>query len=513
MNVLRNRAALVAALLICGCLFAFAGDGLGAYFTPDDMMNLYFAWSAPALQADRPVGALFYKGMFAVFGLHSLPYRLAAFALLLANLGLLYAFCVRLARSREAAALACLLAAYQAHLADLYYSTGTIYDLLCFFFLFSALVYYLKIRAGGSPHAPLPYGRGSVGGGGDERGRDPAFQAGTTPEGETALRSRDRKGAVAGVEYPAASLPSWRETMALLALYALALGSKEMAATLPALILLYELIYHRGEGWRRWRFALLCLPVAAACAALKTVGAHRMTANPAYAFDLSLHAFLAAWRHYLDLLVYGAFRVTTLNLALFFAAALALAWLARRREMLFGVGFAFIAMLPIVFVAERGLFAAYVALPGWYLYGGSALAACRDWAARGFPRAAAWLRVKPEQAALFLVVLAALVPLHRGAKPQAMGWVPEAHGMVRGALVPLLEARPALARGAKVLILSDPYPKDEWMLTFLFRLAYRDNELRVDRAKVWPLLAEEPERSKYQRLFAIDSQGLREVSR
>ena len=43
---------------------------------------------------------------------------------LLANLGLLYLFCLRLSRSIEVAALACLLGAYQAHLGDLYYNTA-----------------------------------------------------------------------------------------------------------------------------------------------------------------------------------------------------------------------------------------------------------------------------------------------------------------------------------------------------------------------------------------------------
>ena len=134
----KTRGRLAVALVVGGLFFVFAGDGIGAYFTPDDMMNLYRAWSAsPAglLGQDRPLGQVLYRALFSLAGLHPLPFRLAAFALLLANLALLYRFCARLAGSRETAALACLVGAYHAHLADLYYSTGAIYDLLCCFFV------------------------------------------------------------------------------------------------------------------------------------------------------------------------------------------------------------------------------------------------------------------------------------------------------------------------------------------------------------------------------------------
>src|SRR5260370_17477884 len=110
-------------------------------------------------------------------------------ALLLANLGLLYLFCLRLSRSREVAALACLLGAYHAHLGDLYYNSGTIYDLLCFTCLYIALLYYMKIRDEGS-------------------------------------------------------YPGLWQTIALLALYIAALDAKEMAVSLPPTLALFYLSFH-----------------------------------------------------------------------------------------------------------------------------------------------------------------------------------------------------------------------------------------------------------------------------
>jgi hypothetical protein len=90
-------------------------------------------------------------------------------------------------------------------------------------------------------------------------------------------------------------------------------------------------------------------------------------------------------------------------------------------------------------------------------------------------------------------------------------WVPGTYAAVRNVIAPLIARDPTMPRGAKVLFLDDPYPKEEWMLTFIFRLVYRDNTIRVDRAKMWPELAQEPARSQYQRVFVLDEKGLREA--
>ena len=73
-----------------------------------------------------------------------------------------------------------------------------------------------------------------------------------------------------------------------------------------------------------------------------------------------------------------------------------------------------------------------------------------------------------------------------------------------------MQNRP-LPRGAKVLFLSDPYPIDEWMLTFVFRLHYRDKKIQVVRAKVWPALAVPEVLQQYDRVYELDDGGLREV--
>ncbi len=141
--------AIAAILLLAVWFLYFAGAGLWAPFSGDDLMNLhgYLARPFGTLLLDnlrywstayRPLGGLFYATIYRFFGFDPLPFRVACFALLILNLFLLYRVCRRLAGCSEIALLATFLASYHAWFVDLYYSSGTVYDLLCFFFYFTA---------------------------------------------------------------------------------------------------------------------------------------------------------------------------------------------------------------------------------------------------------------------------------------------------------------------------------------------------------------------------------------
>lgn len=467
----RNRAAIAVALIVFALWVVFAGDGIRAYFTPDDMMNIYFAWSRPLGEwivanllffsgGGRPLGALAYHLLFAAFGLDPLPYRIFCLALLLANMGLLYAFCACLSGSCEVAALACLLGAYHAHLADLYYSLGTVFDLLCYFFYFLAFIGYARIRDGGSH-------------------------------------------------------PGWRQTAVLLALYIAALNSKEMAVTLPVMLALYEIIYHRPTlaSWRQARFLWLSIPVTIAYIAGKTMGAHRITGRPAYYPHLSLHALLTGWKHYAFDLLYGAVAFNSSELVLLWVLLLCFALIARRRDLVFAWFLIMAGVFPVIFIAPRGFFAIYMTLPGWYLFAAGSLALLRDALLRLGGRFAAVLGVSSRQVALFAAVAALLIPVHWRRRPLGMRWVADAHAAVRSLDQQLAARYPSLPRGARLLFLSDPYPADDYFLYFVVSLHYRDKSIRVDRVKVTPALAEAAARAQYDHVFVLDEGGLKEVAR
>jgi len=419
--------AIAAVLTILGIFALFAGDGLFAYFTPDDMMNLYDSWFRPLSDTDRPLGMLVYRGLFAVAGFNPLPYRVVCTLLLLVNLALLYLFCLRLSNSREIAALACLLGAYHAHLADLYYSTGTIYDLLCTAFYLGAFLV-----------SPRP--------------------------------------------------------LLFLLLYAAALASKEMAVTLPAIVLICGFLDRR----RPREFGVL-IPAALLTIGFivyKIAGPRKMLANPDYLPHFTWFAFTGAWRHYAFDLFYGKIAFTPLRILLLWATLLAIAALLRKRVLWIAFAYVFVTMLPVAFIPPRGFFAIYLTLPGWYLFIAAAIVSARD--AITVPRPAL-------QAATFATLALLLIPLHARQKSLGRQWVTEAHQTVRSIAADLSTIAGPLPRAAKVLFVSDPYPQDEWMLTFIFRLYYRDPDLRVDRARA---MRTPPNQSDYDKLFSTDGRTL-----
>jgi hypothetical protein len=380
-------------------------------------------------------------------------------------------FCLRLTRSREASVLACLAGAYHAHLSGLYYSTGTLYDLLCYFFVLLALDYYLGIRAAGS-------------------------------------------------------FPNWRQNAFLIGLYLCALGAKESAVVLPPTVALYEWIYHSRQpysGFRLWHgfrlwlapgaaFLYWSIPITVFFILFRTMGPHAMTRNLDFVPHISLHVFLTGWKHYLTGLFYGAIRFNSFNVVMLWALLLGFAALTRRRELLFAWCAIVVGVTPFIFIEPRGFFEMYIALPGWYLYAGSALVLMRDALLRHLPRLSEAFHVRPEQLAMFVIVAALLIPLHRHEKPLDNFWVADSDRAVRPVLEQLAAQHRPLRRGARVLFLSDPYPIDEWILTFMFRLYYRDKNLQVVRAKVWPALADAEVRGQYDRVFVLDDEGLREAA-
>ncbi|HLK67532.1 MAG TPA: hypothetical protein VKU19_29045 [Bryobacteraceae bacterium] len=455
----QNRVRLLAGVVPLGIFFAFAGDGIRGYFAPDEMMNLYAAWFPPIwklIQNDRPIGALAYRALFAGFGLNPLPYRFLCFVLLLANLALLYEFCRLVSGSREIAILACVIGAYHAHLADLYYISSIIFDLLCFFFYYCAFVYYLLVRN----------------------------------------RSRGAGAADVGV---------------LAVLYLGALGSKEMAVTLPVLMLVYEMIYYRGKlsmaaigreiRHHAW-FPVLSIPITIAYLAFKTAGAHRMTLNPDYLPQPSARIFLAGWQHYLFDLFYHAVKFSNFTVIAVWVGMLALAIAARNRDLLFAWCLALIGALPFIFINPRGFFVMYLTLPGWYLYASRALVLLRDGALRGFRNRPVVCGVRLEQLVLFALVTAAVIPAHRHEKPLGNAWVPAAIQQTRPVIERLAVVNPKLPHAAKVLFLSDPCPVDDYLLYFIVALHFRDKDVQVDRVKVNAALA--AERSKYDYVFSVD---------
>jgi hypothetical protein len=418
-------------------LFWFAGGGLRARFTGDDLMNLNFHLtpSFPRLvlsnltywsTAYRPMGGIVYVAIYRLLGFRPMPFRIVCFALLLGNLWLLYRVSLRLTGRREIALLATLLASYHAWLVNLYYSTGTIYELLCFAFYFAAFDYYLGIRQTGK-------------------------------------------------------MLNLRQWTWFLALYICALNSKELAVTLPLCLAAYEAIWHPpARGLRasaRWlaqegRGAAVSALVTVPYVVGKLTGPGSLAANPLYRPAISPARYLHAFHLYLNVLFYRDHFFRDGNTILLVAAMLGLALWRRSRPLLFAWFFVLFSVLPFIFVPHYSGFFIYLPLAGWALYAATVLTMLRERFARAIP-----------PAALFLALALALAPLHARESRTTMQVFDSAELPTSEMIAQLRRVEPSVPKGAHLFFESDPFPAMTFSLVFLVRLFYRDLTIEVARAK------------------------------
>ncbi len=176
-----------------------------AYFTMDDFDNIYWArtqtlpsmmWHNlnPLSDFFRPFGMTIYWFLWKMFDLHALPYHLFAWALHAGNVILVYVLISQITGSRSGAALGVMLFGFRANFADVYWNFGSIFDLLALFLMLVTLWIYIR--------KPLSY----------------------------------------------------RSIVLIVLLYLLAIRSKEMAITLPAVLMFYDLCFRRK--FDRLRLAL-----------------------------------------------------------------------------------------------------------------------------------------------------------------------------------------------------------------------------------------------------------------
>jgi len=412
------------ALFLAAYFFWFAGGGLWARFTGDDLMNLNFHLtpSFPRLllsnltywsTAYRPMGGMVYAGVYRLAGFHSMPFRVVCFALLLANLWLFYRVCLRLTNRREVALLATLLVTYHAWLVNLYYSTGTIYELLCYGFYLAAFDYYVGIRRAGK---------------------------------------RLQR----------------RQWVCFLALYICALNSKELAVTLPVCVLCYEAIWHRMSGGARGVAisAFVTLPFVIG----KLTGPDSLAANPLYRPAISPARYLHTFHLYLNVLFYQDHFFRDANTILLVVAMLAVAVWLRSRPLLFAWFFIVFSVLPFIFVPHYSGFFVYLPLAGWAMYAATCIAMFRERFARGIP-----------PAVVFLTVAVALAPLHARESRKSMQVFTSADLPTTEMIAQLQRVQPSAPRGATLFFKSDPFPPKTFSLVFLVRLFYNDLTIQVSR--------------------------------
>lgn len=452
-------------MLILALYFAIASwSGLHAYFSLDDggnLLNMHGYWShslghelasaaVVITPAYRPLGGIYYFVLFKLAGYHPLPFRAVCLAMMLANLLLAFALLRDLAGSLAAAMLAAILVVNHPAVLELLYSSGTIYEILCFFFYFLAIRWYFRWRRTG----PL----------------------------------------------------SWRRVAVILILTGCALDSKEMAMTLPGALLLLELIYFPAHA-RSWRAVIVTAGLTVPAVAIKVFTRNPLS-NDTFYHQHSAAATVEHYRAYQHFLLYGmlspeGFSTAALLVLWTLMAVAAIRW--RSRPMIFGLCFLIVSLVPVCVIPPRGGYMLYIPLMGWALYLGClfqhladdlvrALGATRWAAASRFGALAIAAAFLANSNAAELAPYRALFEHHQA---QSRLFIEQLRGL-----------HPRLPRGSSLLLVDDRLD-DGYEPLFLARLAYSDPTLELDRTRMLPAAPQAPALLRYD--FVLGGQQLQDM--
>jgi len=448
-----RRPVILAAVL--AYFVALEQDRIGTYFAADDMMNLatYFRmgpWGALESQFlvwrgfYRPMGAAFYLPLFHWFGLNPAPFQIAILSILALNIFLAFRFALALGSSDLVAGLTALIVAYHPGLTNLHYNVDMIYDVLCFTFFVGGLLLYVSIR---------------------RQGR----------------------------------FPRWPEMAAFALLYLCALNSKEMALTMPLVLLAYEVAqtlpsvraatgserFPRTRQWlalARRPACLVLLTSALALASLygKKFGVQPIMDRPAYQPVLSLERYMAFQKASLYDLSGHLARPGWHGVIVFWALVTYLAWRKPRPLLRFTWAYMLLTPLPIAFLTDRTQGCLYIPLVGSAIF---ASATFLD-AARA---AADFLSREPLLGRLgrvwILAMLAAggilfWVNQMRTLKATVVKPAAAVQGTVTASVIGLLrELNPHVRPRSQVVFLNDPF--SDWDMTFIGTLWFRDRSVHV----------------------------------
>jgi len=434
-----------ALFLFAWFVFVIRG-GLKSWFDADDLMNLHYYWSRPwsaLLKANltfwstyyRPGGGLFYRPIYALWGFHPLPFRIAALLFLCLNFWLLALVVRQLTGSRWAALLALLLLGINPSFSAAYADTGNIYDVLAYTFFWGAFALYVRIRQAGR-------------------------------------------------------IPGWGSLALLVCLFVTALNSKELSVSLPVAIGLYELVWHPPADWRpavlwRWlsnegRLTVIGGLIDIVYILGKRYGPNSLWLEPAYRPHYSAGAYIPALAHFLRELIYKPVTISTVKMAVILVAMILVAALSRRRCLIWALGFILISVLPLAFIPLRGGAAYMIPSLGWAVY----VSGLADWLVEKATVHRVTLRA-PAQALLLVLLFVVLAPWQRRWISMHIKAARDMQSRFRGYQDQIHALIPVPRKGARMLLLSDAGGYDDFDVYFLIRLYYGEPSLEPERMFVW----------------------------
>jgi len=432
----------------------FALPAVGGHFAEDEIPELYRYWHYGPLKwlwanicfwrdtktFFRPAGVLYLGPFYHCFGLNPRPYHIAQISILAASIPMLYYLTRSLSSSRSVAFLAVLAICYHVKLIDLVFVGSFTYDALCGFFYFAALTYYIHIRNRDARLRPL-------------------------------------------------------QLVGFLVLYVCALNFKEMAVTLPVIVLSYEVL--RPPRWGNWKQfigwtcssaspALIAGVITALYIYGRIYGPTSLATASYYHPHYSWSIFLKSNAFFVSQLFYGL-AVSDKALLALWTLVFLYAFLRRDRMLRLMAFWVVIVPLPLAFIVPiRGGAHLYLLLFGWamiFAEVASDLIAllCKSSFLIG-PRAAA-RKMSPSMfsIAATLVVAVALAIFTRWKNQPSLVRAFQNVGQKTSHVIQAfrtLDLRPA--SHSTILVKGNPFiPGQGWNSLFIPLLLWNDHSLRI----------------------------------
>lgn len=446
-----------AGVVLAGYFLWFWRSALNVQFAVDEPMNMATAWRLPVWKLVlapfmpwqpfyRPLAGWLFVPFLDIFGLNPLPIHATMLLVVFLCALLVYRLARLLDAGRRASWLAALICCCHPGLRDIYYNTAFIYDALCCLFYLLALTYYLAIR---------------------------------------------RKGLI----------PTWRQIFVFFLLYLLALDAKEMAVTLPVVILLYELIYQAVPLWPAGMLAWVRGPgrtlAVGVCLNLvylwgRVFRENAIVHNPAYVPKISAGRF---WdfqvRSFSDLFENWQW-FTVGHVIEVWVILLAIAWRTKRPVLWFAYLFLLSTPLPIEFIVGRAGAELFIPLAGWAIFVSVAFVILAD-DIGGFlagtiksPRLSAEsLSVPILAVGLFFWVANNVQMKRERIDPAMVDIAPRTSSTIRQ----LLSLHPHVRSGATVVFLDDPM--GTYDMAHIADLYFHDRTVRVLLNRQTPLSSDQ----------------------
>ena len=469
-SFIKTRWTSVIGLLLLLIYFAhFVSPALRGRLNTDDPMNIHYYWSRGGWGLVkglvlffstyyRPMAGAFFFALYEIFGLNPLPYHIVVTALLLVNVTLAYGCAAHLSNSKLVGASTALFITYHANMWQLVYLPAFVFDVLCFTFFFSAMLFYLRTRRTG--------------------------------------RQLNK-----------------RQIVLFLLLYIGALDSKEMAVSLPVVLLFYEIIWHPpGLSARKvWEWicgaalpSLIAGGLTTVYILSKQMGPEALSKTDAYRPRFSWHQYSWTTVKFVNEIFYHQYESLFGLLVLLptLPILVLIGWRLRQKPIVWAALFVLITPLPITFIPERGGALLYIPLFGWALIVASTIVALCNLVAEKM----ATHRIRRTLAQFFLLMLGFVTAwigtnhLDKNNQPAIL-----VAGALTESVITQLAPRLTLVKpGAKIVFMNSVF--EGWDLAFIAELLAHDHSVRAILNTKTPLSVEELAKMDY--IFAFEGNHL-----